>query len=85
MVTEEKKVEITKYFKNIDGKWCKIDTNTRKCMNTVYYKMMKKEYHIKVFGKRINNVVADVNIIITEEDKMQFYIYQMYDNTMFDK
>ena len=54
-------------------------------MNTVYYKMTKKEYHIKVFSKRINNVVVDVKIIITEDEKMQFYIDQMYDNTMFDK
>ena len=47
--------------------------------------MTNKEDHIKVFGKSINNVVADVKIIITEEDKLQFYIDQIYDNTMFDK
>ena len=66
VVAEEKKVKITKYFNNLDGKWCKIDTNTRKFMITVYYKMTNKEYHIKLFGKRINNGVAYVNIIITE-------------------
>ena len=47
--------------------------------------MTNKEDHIKVFGMRINNVVDDVKIIITEEDKLQFYINQIYDNTMFDK
>ena len=73
-MAEEKKVKITKYFKNLDGKWCKIDTNTRKVIITVYYKMTNKEDHIKVFGKRINNGVAYVKIIITEEDKLQFYI-----------
>ena len=29
--------------------------------------------------------MAYVNIIIIEEEKMQFYIEQMYDNTIFDK
>ena len=48
-------------------------------------KITNKEDHIKVFGKSINNVVADVKIIITEEDKLQFYIDHMYDNTLFDK
>ena len=47
--------------------------------------MTIKEYHIKVIGKRTNNVVADVKIIITEEDKLQFYVEQMYDRTIFDK
>ena len=47
--------------------------------------MTNKEDHIKVFGKRINNVVADFNIIITEEDKLQFYTEKIYDNTTFDK
>ena len=47
--------------------------------------MPNKEDHIKLFGMRINNVVDDVKIIITEEDKLQFYIDQIYDNTMFDK
>ena len=47
--------------------------------------MTNKEDHIKVFGKRINNVVADFNIIITEEDYLQLYIKQMYDNTIVDK
>ena len=54
-------------------------------MITVYYKMTKKEDHVKLFDKRINNVVAYVNIIITEEDKLQLYIDQMYDKNMFDK
>ena len=47
--------------------------------------MTNKEDHIKLFGKRIKNVVADLRIIITEEDKLQFYIDHIYDNTMFDK
>ena len=47
--------------------------------------MMNKEDNIKVIGKRIKNVVADVKNIITEEDKLQFYIKKMYDNTMFGK
>ena len=33
---EKRKVRLTKYFNNSDGKWCKIDTNNHKCMNTVY-------------------------------------------------
>ena len=47
--------------------------------------MTNKEDHIKVFGKRINNFVADVKIIITEQYKLKFYIDQIYDNTIFDK
>ena len=47
--------------------------------------MTNKEDQIKVFCKKIHNVVADVNIIITEEDKLQLYIKQMYDKTIFDK
>ena len=29
--------------------------------------------------------MADVNIIITEQEKLQFYIEQIYDNTISDK
>ena len=43
-------------------------------MDTVYWKMTNKEDHIKLFGKSINNGVAYVKIIVTEEDKLQFYI-----------
>ena len=47
--------------------------------------MTNKEDQIKVFFKKIHNVVADFNIIITEEDYLQLYIKQMYDNTIVDK
>ena len=56
-------------------------------MNIVYKKMWNKEYHIKVFSKRINDEqyhLADVKILFHEEDKLQFYIEQMYDRTMFE-
>ena len=57
-------------------------------MNTVYYKMWNKEYHIKLFGKRINDEqsnLADVNILFTEEENIHFYIKHIYDRTMFEK
>ena len=57
-------------------------------MNTVYYKIWNKYDHIKVFGKRINDEksnLTDVNILFTEENKLQFYIDQIYDINMFDK
>ena len=57
-------------------------------MTTVYYKMWNKEYRTKVFVKRINDEkynLADVNLLFTEEDKLQFYIERIYDINMFDK
>ena len=49
---------------------------------------MNTVYHIKLFGKRINDEqynLADVNILFTEEENIHFYIKHIYDRTMFEK
>ena len=87
-MVEYKTVRITKYLKHLGQNWWKIDTNTRKRMNVAYYEKWNQEYLITVFHKRLNNEQAnlnDVRFVITNKDKLQFYIKWVYDSATFDK
>ena len=81
-------VNITNYFNYLNGKWYKIDTNTRKQKKSSYYEKWNQEDHITVLGKRLNYDqanLADFNVIITEEDKLQLYIEKMHDIATLEK
>ena len=88
MTVGYKKFKISDYLKYIDEKWCKIYTKTRKQMKAAYYEKWNQEDHITVLGKRINDDQAeltDAKIVITDEEKLQFYIEQMHDSATFYK
>ena len=83
-----KGVTIVEYFEHLDAKWCKIDTNTIKQMKKEYYEPWDPIDHITEFSKRLNDEqeeLATNSISISEEDKLQFFIEQMYESKQFDR
>ena len=56
-------------------------------MNAVYYEKWIQGEHIILIVKRPKNDqddLADANTVIYDEDKLQFYIEQIYDNATFE-
>ncbi len=58
--------------------------------------MLKKEYytkldaneHLMAFGKRLNDdqcALVRLDVTIVEDDKLQFYLEEIYDSNRFDK
>ena len=57
-------------------------------MKVAYHEKWNQEDHITVFRKRLNNKkvdLADVNIVITDEDNMKLYTDQVYGITALNK
>ena len=83
-----KNVKITDYFNHLDEKWCKIDTNTIKQMKKEYYEPWDPQEHITEFTKRLDDDQTDLaanSITISNDDKLQFFIEQMYESKNFER
>ena len=83
-----KGVKIVDYFNHLNNKWCKIDTRTIKAMKKEYYEPWDPQHHITELYKRLDDdqaALAANNIPISDEDKLQFFIEQMYESKNFDR
>ena len=84
-----KRVTIKQYINHLDVKWCKLDTKVIKQMKDHYYRGWQQEHEesIHEFIKRLDEdqeaLLVD-GIKISDDDKMQHYMEQMYDCGIFD-
>jgi hypothetical protein len=68
--------------------WCPLDVHSKKNLRIAYYAEWDGEQHLTAFGKRLddNQVhIEQFGITISNKDKLQFYLEQMYTSKHFDK
>ena len=81
-------IKIKDYFDHLDTKWCKLDTNSISEMKAEYYQKWVGEEHVTDFGKRLDDeqtALSENDITISNTDKQQFYIEQMYASRQFTR
>jgi len=72
----------------LNDRWCPLDVKAKKALNDGYYTKWDGDEHLTVFGKRLDDdqrAFVRSNVTIADEDKLQFYLEQMYDNNHFEK
>jgi hypothetical protein len=80
---------------HLNTQWCLLDVHAKKNLKQAYYAELDGEMHQTAFGKRLDDdqVRLDDNqvrikrygITISNKDKLQFYLKQMYSSNHFNK
>ena len=68
--------------------WCPLDVQAKKKLKNAYFAKWEGNEHLTAFGKRLDddqNMLIRSDITISDEDKLQFYLEQIYDSNLFDK
>jgi hypothetical protein len=75
-------------LEHLNSQWCPLDVHAKKNLCIAYYAEWDSEQHLTAFGKHLddNQVrIVRFGITISNEDKLQFYLEQMYASNHFDK
>jgi hypothetical protein len=75
-------------LEHLDTRWCPLDVHAEKNLRLAYYTEWDNEIHLTAFGKRLDDDqirIKRFGITISDEDKLQFYLKQMYASNHFDK
>jgi hypothetical protein len=75
-------------LEHLNSQWCPLDVHAKKNLCIAYYAEWDGEQHLTAFGKRLDNNQVRIKrfgITISNEDKLQFYLKQMYASNHFDK
>ena len=73
---------------HLDTVWCPLDVQAKKKLKDAYFAKWDSIEHLTAFGKRLDDDQTSLvrsDITISDEDKLQFYLEQMYDSNIFDK
>jgi hypothetical protein len=68
--------------------WCPLNVQSKKKLKDAYFAKWDSHEHLTAFGKQLDNnqnALIWSNIMISDEDKLQFYLKQIYDSNPFDK
>ena len=72
----------------LNDRWCPLDVMVKKQIRDAYYAKWEEEEHLTAFGKRLEDgqdQLVRSDIIIPDDDKLQFYLKQIYASGRFDK
>ena len=75
-------------LEHLNDRWCPLDVKAKKALKDAYYTKWDGEEHLTAFGKRLDDdqrALVRSDVTITDEDKLQFYLEQMYDSNHFEK
>jgi hypothetical protein len=73
---------------HLNDRWCPLDVQARKQLCQNYYSPWSPEEHLTAFRMRLtNNQISLIcsDITISDDDKLQFYLEQMYESNTFYK
>ena len=82
---------ITPYqiLEHLNTRWCPLDVKAKKELKTAYYtKWEHTVEHLMAFGKQLDNdqrALVQSDVTIADDDKLQFYLEEIYDSNRFDK
>ena len=84
-------LNITPYqiLEHLNNRWCPVDIKAKKEPKKAYYtKWDHAVEHLTAFGKRLDDnqrsLIRSV-VTIVDDDKLQFYLEEIYDSNRFDK
>jgi hypothetical protein len=75
-------------LEHLNSQWCPLEVHAKKNPRIAYYAEWDREQHLTAFGKRLDNDHVHIElfgITISDKDKLQFYLKQMYASNYFDK
>ena len=75
-------------MEHLNDRWCPLDVKAKKALKDAYYTKWDGEEHLTAFGKRLDDdqrALVRSDVTIADEDKLQFYLEQMYDSNHFEK
>jgi len=74
---------------HLDTRWCPLDVRTRKLLKAEFHTDWDSTVmHLTAFGMKLDKEQAHINrigVVISGEDKLQFYMEQIYASNCFDK
>jgi hypothetical protein len=75
-------------LEHLNDRWWPLDVKAKKALKDTYYTKWDGNKHLTTFGKHLDDdqqalIRSDVTIV--DEDKLQFYLEQMYNSNHFDK
>ena len=82
---------ITPYqiLEHLNTRWCPLDVKAKKELKTAYYTKWEHTIeHLTAFGKRLDDdqrALVRSDVTIADDDKLQFYLEEIYDSNRFDK
>ena len=82
---------ITPYqiLEHLNNRWCPLDMKAKKELKKAYYtKWDHAVERLTAFGKRLNDDQCSLvrsDVTIADDDKLQFYLEEIYDSNRFDK
>ena len=76
-------------LEHLDTRWCPLDVQARKILKKEFYTDWdSSEMHLTAFGMNLDKEQSRLDrlgIVISDEDKLQFYLEQIYASNCFDK
>jgi len=88
-LTAYRKITPYRILQHLNTRWCPLDVKAKKELKTAYYtKWEHTSEHLTAFGKRLNDdqrALVRSDVTITDDNKLQFYLEEIYDSNRFDK
>ena len=75
-------------LEHLNDRWCPLDVKAKKALKDAYYTKWDGDEHLTAFGKRLDDkqkALVCSYVTITDEDKLQFYLEEMYNSNQFNK
>jgi hypothetical protein len=75
-------------LEHLNNCWCPLDIKANKALKDVCYTKWDGDKHLTALGKRLKDnqcALVRSNITIVDEDKLQFYLEEMFNSNHFDK
>ena len=77
--------QILEYLNN---RWCPLNIQAKNKLRKAYYSKWDNNEHLTTFGKRLDDdqkALIRSDVTIPNNDKLQFYLKEIYDSNKFDK
>jgi hypothetical protein len=76
-------------LKHLDTCWCPLDVQARKMLKKEFYTDWDtSDTHLMAFGMKLDkeqNQLVRLGIVVSDKDKLQFYLEKIYASNCFDK
>jgi hypothetical protein len=75
-------------LEHLNDRWCPLDIKAKKALQDTYYTKWDGDKYLTAFGKHLDDnqqALICSNVTIADEDKLQFYLEQMYGSNHFNK
>jgi hypothetical protein len=75
-------------LEHLNIRWCPLNVQARKQLMQNYYRPWEPEEHLTAFGMQLADEqisLVRLDVTISNKDKLQFYLEQMYEANAFNK